>query len=33
MESLPDDRLGHESSPLQDVLGFARWSRMFRLVR
>lgn len=33
MESLPDDRLGHESRPLQDVLGFARWSRMFRLVR
>ena len=33
MASLPDDRLGHELDPLEALLGFARWSRMFRLVR
>ncbi|HEV2275554.1 MAG TPA: signal peptidase I [Acidobacteriaceae bacterium] len=30
---LPDDRLGHEKSPLDTVVDFARWSRMFRVVR
>jgi signal peptidase I len=29
---LPDDRLGHEKSPLDTVMSFARWSRMFRVV-
>lgn len=30
---LPDDRLGHEKSALDAILAFARWSRMFRVVR
>jgi signal peptidase I len=30
---LPDDRLGHEKSPLDTVIAFARWGRMFRVVR
>ncbi|HEY4051100.1 MAG TPA: signal peptidase I [Acidobacteriaceae bacterium] len=30
---LPDDRLGHEKSPLDTVVAFARWGRMFRVVR
>jgi signal peptidase I len=30
--TLPDDRLGHEKSPLDTVMSFARWSRMFRVV-
>ena len=29
---LPDDRLGHEKSPLDSIVDFARWSRMFRIV-
>ncbi len=31
--SLPDDKLGSENDPLSGVLGFARWDRMFRVVR
>ncbi len=30
---LPDDRLGQEKSPLDEIVDFARWSRMFRIVR
>lgn len=30
--ALPDDRLGHEKSPLDTVMDFARWSRMFRVI-
>jgi signal peptidase I len=30
--TLPDDRLGHENSPLDTVMDFARWSRMFRVI-
>ena len=30
--TLPDDRLGHEKSPLDTVMDFARWSRMFRVI-
>ena len=30
--TLPDDRLGHEKSPLDIVMDFARWSRMFRVI-
>jgi signal peptidase I len=30
--TLPDDRLGHEKSPLDSVMEFARWSRMFRVI-
>ncbi len=30
--TLPDDRLGHEKSPLDAVMDFARWSRMFRVI-
>jgi signal peptidase I len=30
--TLPDDRLGHEKSPLDRVMDFARWSRMFRVI-
>ena len=30
---LPDDRLGHEKSPLDSLVDFARWGRMFRIVR
>jgi signal peptidase I len=29
---LPDDKLGHEKSPLDKVMDFARWSRMFRVI-
>ena len=29
---LPDDRLGHEKSPLDTVMEFARWSRTFRVI-
>ena len=31
--TLPDDRLGHGNDPLETVVGFARWGRMFRVVR
>lgn len=31
--SLPDDRLGHGKSPLDEVLDFARWSRICRIVQ
>jgi signal peptidase I len=31
--ALPDDRLGHEQSALDTVVDFARWNRMFRVVR
>jgi signal peptidase I len=30
--TLPDDRLGHEKSPLDTVMDFARWSRMFKVI-
>ncbi len=30
--TLPDDKLGHEKSPLDTVMSFARWSRMLRVV-
>jgi signal peptidase I len=30
--TLPDDRLGHEKSPLDTVMDFARWSRTFRVI-
>ena len=30
--ALPDDKLGHEKSPLDTVMDFARWSRMFRVI-
>lgn len=30
---LPDDKLGHENSPLSRIVDFARWDRMFRIVR
>lgn len=31
--TLPDDRLGHDKDPFQMILGFARWNRMFHLIR
>ena len=31
--SLPDDTLGSENDPVAGVLDFARWDRMFRIVR
>lgn len=31
--SLPDDRLGHGKSPFDEVLDFARWSRICRIVQ
>jgi signal peptidase I len=31
--SLPDDRLGGESDPVGGLVDFARWDRMFRIVR
>ncbi len=31
--SLPDDTLGHENDPLRGIVDFARWDRMFRIVR
>jgi signal peptidase I len=30
--TLPDDKLGHVKSPLDSVMDFARWSRMFRVI-
>ena len=33
MPSLPDDKLGHENDPVNGVVDFARWDRMFRIVR
>ena len=30
--TLPDDKLGLEKSPLDTVLDFARWGRMFRVI-
>ena len=30
---LPDDTLGHENDPVNSVVDFARWDRMFRIVR
>lgn len=30
--TLPNDKLGHEKSPLDTVMDFARWSRMFRVI-
>ncbi len=30
---LPDDKLGNENDPESRVIGFARWDRMFRIVR
>ncbi len=30
--TLPDDRLNHEKSPIDTVMDFARWSRMFRVI-
>jgi signal peptidase I len=30
--TLPDDRLGLEKSPLDRVMDFARWSRVFRVI-
>ncbi len=31
--TLPDDTLGHENDPVNGVVDFARWDRMFRIVR
>ncbi len=31
--TLPDDTLGHEIDPVNGVVDFARWDRMFRIVR
>lgn len=31
--SLPDDTLGHASDPMTSLVDFARWDRMFRIVR
>ncbi len=31
--TLPDDKLGHENDPATAVFNFARWDRMFRIVR
>ncbi len=31
--ALPDDTLGHERDPLNSLVDFARWDRMFRIVR
>ena len=33
MPTLPDDKLGHENDPVNSVVDFARWERMFRIVR
>ena len=33
MPTLPDDKLGHENDPVNSVVDFARWDRMFRIVR
>jgi len=30
--ALPDGKLGHETGPLDTVMDFARWSRMFRVI-
>ena len=30
---LPNDTLGHENDPVNSVVDFARWDRMFRIVR
>jgi signal peptidase I len=30
--TLPDGKLGHEKGPLDAVMDFARWSRMFRVI-
>ena len=30
--TLPDGKLGHEKGPLDTVMEFARWSRMFRVI-
>ncbi|HVJ09478.1 MAG TPA: signal peptidase I [Acidisarcina sp.] len=32
-EAMQDDRLGHGKVPAKDVVSFARWNRMFRVVR
>ncbi|WP_158748285.1 signal peptidase I [Acidobacterium sp. S8] len=29
---LPDDRLGHDKDPVNSIVDFARWDRMFRVV-
>ena len=31
--ALPDDKLGHENDTVNGVVDFARWDRMFRVVR
>ncbi len=31
--TLPDDKLGHENDPVNGIVDFARWDRMFRIVR
>ncbi len=33
MPALPDDKLGHENDPADGIVDFARWDRMFRVVR
>ena len=33
MPELPDDKLGNENDPVGSVVDFARWERMFRIVR
>ena len=33
MPALPDDKLGHENDPVNGIVDFARWDRMFRIVR
>jgi signal peptidase I len=30
---LPNDRLGHDNDPVNGIVDFARWDRMFRVVR
>jgi len=31
--TLPDDKLGHDDDPVNSLVDFARWDRMFRIVR
>ena len=30
---LPDDKLGHDNNPVNGIVDFARWGRMFHIVR
>jgi len=33
VEQVPDDRLGHDRELSAKLTGFARWKRIFRVVR